>query len=375
MSHAQSPLLLRRRSDRGGPPAPPRDGGRRPAVPARQALDRVVAAGAPGAVALAGGRTAAAGVADVRTGRPLRAGDRVRIGSVTKSFTAVVALQLVGEGRLGLDDTVGRRLPGVLPYGDRVTLRQLLDHTSGAARRRRHPADGAVPRRPAARLWTPAETIALVRDQPPRFPAGTGWAYSNTDYVLAGLMIERATGRTPRARARTADRAPAAAARHELPRPARPRSDRAATRSTLGPAARSSAPLRDITDYSPSFAWAAGNGVSTVRDVARFYRALLRGRLLAPRAAPPGAVRRWRPAGRAAATGSASMLRDTPYGTLVGHEGDIPGFSIKALSSLDGRHQAVVAINMKFAPAGRRRRVRRRRGRRRSLKLSPPSSA
>jgi D-alanyl-D-alanine carboxypeptidase len=92
----------------------------RPAA-VQDALERAVAAGAPGAVALAGDRTFAAGVADAASGRPLRAGDRVRIGSVTKSFVAVVALQLVGEGRLRLDDTLGRRLPGVLSYGDDIT--------------------------------------------------------------------------------------------------------------------------------------------------------------------------------------------------------------------------------------------------------------
>ncbi|HYH89112.1 MAG TPA: serine hydrolase domain-containing protein [Solirubrobacteraceae bacterium] len=256
-------------------------GAARPSPELGHALDRVVAAGAPGVVALAGGRSSAAGVADERTGRPLRAGDTVRIGSVTKSFTAVVALQLVGEGRLGLDDTVERGLPGVLPYGDRITLRHLLDHTSGV------PDDVATPlmelyRGDPLRLWTPAETIALIRDQPPRFPAGTGWAYSNTDYVLAGLMIERATGHT---------------LAHELERrivrPLRLRDTSFPVRSSalgargysleLGPDGPIAGTRRDMTDYSPSFAWAGGNGVSTVRDVARFYRALLRGRLLAPR--------------------------------------------------------------------------------------------
>ena len=151
--------------------APAAAGADRPSPALDQALDRVVAAGAPGVVALAGDRTTAAGVADLRSGRPLRAGDAVRIGSVTKSFTAVVALQLVAEGRLGLDDTVERRLPGVLPYGDRVTLRRLLDHTSGV------PDDVATPlmelyRGDPFRLWTPAETIGLIRDHAAGGPAG-----------------------------------------------------------------------------------------------------------------------------------------------------------------------------------------------------------
>jgi D-alanyl-D-alanine carboxypeptidase len=314
------------------------------------ALDRVVAAGAPGAVALAGGRTCTAGVADLPSHRPLRPGDRIRIGSVTKSFTAVVALQLVQEGRLSLDDTVGQHLPGVLAYGDRITVRQLLTHTSGVP-------DDITPallelfHGDPFRLWTPTETVGLVREQPPRFPAGSAWAYSNTDYVLLGLTIERVTGTT---------------LEHELERrilrPLRLRDTSFPVRSSelgrhssrgysleLGPDGPIEGTLRDMTAYSPSFAWAAGNGVSTVREVARFYRALLRGRLLSPhmlREALTG-VETGRPGRR---SGLGVELRDTPHGTLIGHEGDIPGFSIKALSSRDARHQAVVAVNMKFGP-------------------------
>ena len=141
-----------------------------PATPAvQQALDRVVAAGAPGAIALAGGRVRVSGVADLRSRRPLHAHDRIRIGSVTKTFVAVVALQLVGEGRLRLDDTVGERLPGVLPYADGVTLRQLLDHTSGV------PDDVPAVLRQVfdgdpLRVWTPGELVGLAGDDGLRFP-------------------------------------------------------------------------------------------------------------------------------------------------------------------------------------------------------------
>ena len=325
------------------------------------ALHHVVDAGAPGAVALAGGDTAAAGVADVRTGRPLRATDRVRIGSVTKSFTAVVALQLVGEGGLRLDDTVGRRLPGASPPP--TASRSASCSTTPRASPTTSPRPLAEvflgdPRR----IWAPAETLALVRDEPLRFPPGTGWAYSNTDYVLAGLMIERATGRT---------------LGHEIERrivrPLRLRDTSFPVRtSSLGHArgawllarSRPERPdpgtFRDITDYSPSFAWAAGNGVSTVRDVARFYRALLRGRLLPPRLLKQAlsGVETGRPGRR---FGLGLELRDTPYGTLVGHEGDVPGFSIKALLEPGRAAPGGRRGEHEVRPAGRRRRVRRRR--------------
>ena len=323
---------------------------RPPSSPVRPALERVVAAGAPGAVALAGGRTTAAGVADLRSGRPMRAGDRLRIGSVTKTFTAVVALQLVGEGRLSLDDTVGRRLPGLLPYGDGVTLRQLLDHTSGVPDDLLTPMTGVYHGDPL-RVWTPGEIVGLIRDLPPRFPAGTGWAYGSTDYLIAGLMIEQATGhRLERELERRIVR-PLGLRDTSFPVRSPRLGDHAARGYSLdiGPDGPIEGTLRDLTGYSPSFAWGSGNGVSTVRDVARFYRALLRGRLLAPellREALSG-VETGRPGRR---YGIGLDLRASPYGTLVGHEGDVPGFSIKAMSSRDGRRQAVVAVNMKFAP-------------------------
>ena len=317
----------------------------------RDALDRVVAAGAPGAVAIAGGRPLAAGVADVGSGRPLRAADRLRIGSVTKSFVAAVALQLVGEGRLALGDTLGRRLPGVLPYGEDITLRQLLNHTSGV------PDDVVTPLMDVfggapLRIWSPEQLVEHVRGDPPRFAPGTGWAYSNTDYVLVGMMIEEVTGHS--LERELDDRIVRPLGLRHTSFPVRAASlGRGASHGyslDLGPGGHPvEGTLRDVSTYSPSFAWASGNGVSTIGDVARFYRALLDGELLAPallrEALRPVATGR---PGRSYGLGL--NMRDSPYGTLVGHDGDVPGFSIVALASRDGRRQAVVAVNMKFAP-------------------------
>lgn len=314
------------------------------------ALDQLVAAGAPGGIALADGRANAAGVADLATGRRLRPHDRIRVGSMTKPIVAVVALQLVGKGRLHLDDTVGERLPGVLPQADRVTLRQLLDHTSGI------PDDLATPMSgvfggDAARVWSPSEVIGLVRDKPLRFRPGTAWAYSNTGYTLVGMMIERATGRTLE---RELDR--------RIVRPLHLRDTsfpvrevgiggRAASGYSLvpGPDGPVPGPLRDVSRYSPSFAWASGNAISTVRDVARFWRGLLRGRLLRPRELR--AALETVPTGRSGwRQGLGLRVYDTPHGTLVGAEGDILGFSVRAMASPRGDRQAVVATNVKFGP-------------------------
>jgi D-alanyl-D-alanine carboxypeptidase len=164
-------------------------------------LDQLVAAGAPGAAAWIhdehGSVQAASGVADLRARRPMRPGLHFRAGSLTKSLVATVVLQLVAEGRLSLSDTLERWLPAILPYGDRVTIHQLLGHTSGvpdywaAVERALYGS-----RQGRLRAWTPQALAGLVADQPPGSPPGTAWSYSNTGYVLLGLIVEAATGNT-----------------------------------------------------------------------------------------------------------------------------------------------------------------------------------
>jgi D-alanyl-D-alanine carboxypeptidase len=164
-------------------------------------LDQLVAAGAPGAAGWVqddnGAQPAASGVADLRTGGPMRPELHFRAGSLTKSLVATVVLQLVAEGRLSLQDSLDRRLPGILPYGEQVTLRQLLNHTSGVPHNWAT-VEQTLYRSPGGRSrdWTPRELVALVADQPPDFPPGTAWSYSNTGYHLLGLVVEAAGGST-----------------------------------------------------------------------------------------------------------------------------------------------------------------------------------
>jgi D-alanyl-D-alanine carboxypeptidase len=115
-----------------------------------------------------------------------------RIASITKVFVAVVTLQLVEEGRLGLDDPASRYVADAAPWP--VTIRQLLNHTSGVPDFSM--ADGFGKQLDASRdrRWTAAEVVALVAHKEPAFPAGTDYAYSNTDYVLLGEVIETVTG-------------------------------------------------------------------------------------------------------------------------------------------------------------------------------------
>ena len=164
-------------------------------------LDTLVAAWGPGAIGAVedDGRTirGVSGVGNLRTGQPPRPVQTFRVASQTKVFVATAVLQLVAEGRVGLDDPVGRYLPRrLLPDGGhRITVRQLLNHTSGLYdpqvevyrtlqelydRRFEH--------------WTPREVMALANDNGLLFEPGTAWSYSNTNYVVAGLLLERVTG-------------------------------------------------------------------------------------------------------------------------------------------------------------------------------------
>ncbi|MEU8774301.1 serine hydrolase domain-containing protein [Streptomyces sp. NPDC048606] len=264
---------------------------------ARLVLDRAVAGGGvPGIlteIADEGGTwVATAGVADTTTGRERLPHDRFRIGSTTKTFTATVVLQLVAEGRLDLDDPVEALLPDLVRGADRdargITVRQLLNHTSGLFDYVHDPVIvGRSMGEPFLRhrfdVYRPEELVGLALAHPPHFAPGERFGYSNTNYFLAGMIIERVTG------------APLADAFAE--RIARPLGltatylPRAGESVIEGPHGRHysklmlpepDATVHDVTELDPSWGWAAGGAVSTTGDLLRFFTALLAGRLLPP---------------------------------------------------------------------------------------------
>ena len=151
--------------------------------------------GPGGVVLLARGDTVlfrgARGEADVATHAPLLPGSVFRIGSVGKQFTAAALLTLVEAGRVRLDDSLSRFIRDY-PGGDRITLRQLLNHTSGVRNYAGLPryADSTI-----LQDFTTAQIIGLFRNEPPDFPPGTNWAYSNSGYALIGAVIEAVTGK------------------------------------------------------------------------------------------------------------------------------------------------------------------------------------
>jgi len=175
------------------------------ADPLQQQVDAIQAAGAVGVLASVTTprrtHSAAAGVADTTTSAPVPLDAEFRIGSATKPFVATVVLQLVGEHRLSLSDTVAHWLPGVVDGngndGARITVRELLQHSSGIYDYLRDaPVVAGVAGFEANRMrtYTPQELVALAMQHPAYFAPGTGVAYSNTNYVLLGMIIDRVTG-------------------------------------------------------------------------------------------------------------------------------------------------------------------------------------
>jgi D-alanyl-D-alanine carboxypeptidase len=326
-------------------------------------LDQLVAGGAPGAAAWIhddhGSVQAASGVADLQARRPMRPGLHFRAGSLTKSLVATVVLQLVAEGQLSLSDTLERWLPAILPYGDRVTIHQLLNHTSGV------PHDWATVERTLygsmqGRLheWTPQALVGLVTEQPLAFPPGTSWSYSNTGYVLLGLIVEAATGNTLADELGRCIFGPLELRDTLLPgnSPDIPSPASRGYSLPLSPQGEViTGPLLDFTAQNPSWAWAAGGLLSTLEDLSHFFRALLDGRLLPPRllaemlstvAVPPGSV----PLPLYDRYGLGLLEVETPAGRLIGNAGGIPGFLSIVLSTRDGRRQLGVMINVLPAP-------------------------
>ncbi|AZM80278.1 class A beta-lactamase-related serine hydrolase [Streptomyces sp. KPB2] len=323
----------------------------------RRALKAAVADGVPGVTATArdGHRTwsRTEGVGDLGTGEPRSERDRYRVGSITKTFVATVVLQLEAEGRLSLDDTVDEWLPGVVEgngnHGDRITLRQLLNHTSGIYN---YTADEEFARTHFARdgflehrydTVTPRQLVAIATAHEPDFAPGTDWRYSNTNYILAGMVIEEATGRpyAEEVRRRIIDPLKLRATsvpgtRVSLPRPS--------SRAYSKLAESATGPTYDVTRLNPSMAGSAGEMISDSADLNRFYTALLRGRLLP--AKQLAEMTTTVPAMPGASYGLGLIKRELDCGVTVwGHGGGIHGSSSEAVTTRDGRHALAFNFN------------------------------
>ena len=314
------------------------------------ALDVAVAVGSPGAhagvVDEAGQWHGHSGVGDLRDRSAPRPRGQVRAGSVTKTVVATAVLQLVGEGRVRLADRVQDRLPGLLPYAEPITVRQLLQHTSGIPHTERW---RSLPEVDTTR-WhhqSPDETIRQgTGGKPLSFPPGQGVEYSNTNYAVLGKLVEKVTGRPLNAelQRRVLDRA----GMRDSYLPYRyPHVDQPAARGYERLHGPDAAPT-DVTDYEMSRFWGSGNLVSTVDDLNRFFRALLTGRLVP--AAQLAEMRATVPSPVAGLEFGLGLMRiPLPPGCAApdiwGFNGSVPGYHTWTMHSPDAGRQVSVTVN------------------------------
>ncbi|WP_172386934.1 serine hydrolase [Streptomyces sp. MNP-20] len=260
----------------------------RPAGPLQQVVNAIHDTGTVGVLAQVRSpgvrHPARAGTAELGTGQPVPWDGRFRIGSATKTFTATVMLQLVGEGQLSLDDSVERWLPGAVEGnghdGRLITVRRLLQHTSGIP-----DVLGDIPalnsaagyRAERLRTYTPQELVALAMRHPAPNKLGV-WSYSNTNYILAGMIIKKVTGHS------WADEVNARIiGRLGLTKTSTPGTSASIPGAHAhGYRAFGTGTVLDVTEFNPSAVDASGSIISSADDLSRFYTALLDGRLLEP---------------------------------------------------------------------------------------------
>lgn len=299
--------------------------------------------------------TYSGGVRDVRTGAAPRAGDAVRIFSNTKAFVATVVLQLVAEHRVALDAPIERYLPGLVRGngndGRRITVRQLLQHTSGLP-----DFDSSVftpGRYYTDRLshHTPTELVRAGTSKP---SLGAGFHYSTTNYVLAGMIVERITGRPYGSEIRDRIIRPLGLRGTRIPadepglgRPHLRGYAHLDANDQIGDAGR----LVDVTPLNPSLVWAGGAMISTVADLNTFFTALLGGRLLPP--AQLKAMTTTVPANFVPGAGYGLGLLRVPLscgGVYWGHGGDGLGYQSRGGVTADGRAVSLVHTSSPSTP-------------------------
>ncbi|MET9259904.1 serine hydrolase domain-containing protein [Amycolatopsis sp. NPDC004079] len=317
------------------------------ADPIRTVARETVAAGATGvqirAVRDGHSRTVTAGVSELDTRKPVSPTGRFRIGSTTKSFVATVVLQLVAERRLGLDAPVERYLPGLLPRGSEITVRMLLQHTSGLYNYLRTISlEDADLEKIRYQHHSPESLVAIAAARPLDFPPGSRFSYSNTNYVVLGMLIERTTGH-----------AWGDEAAKRILRPL-------GMRETVIPGDRTRIPGRhahgyqemngklvDVTELNPSVAGASGEMISTTADLDKFTHALAAGRLV-----PPALLAQMTtPRSATEEYGLGVQTRTTPCGIPVfGHTGGIPGYGTIAFTSADGKRRVEASLTLGRGP-------------------------
>jgi D-alanyl-D-alanine carboxypeptidase len=292
----------------------------------------------PGAtlgVALANGESfgLAVGYSDRDAKIPMKATDRMLAGSVGKTFAAATALQLVKEGKIGLDDKVSKYL-GKEPWFDRlpnandITVRQLMNHTSGLVRYEFKDEFTKYLTEHPMKVWTPEERLAYLLDEKPPFAAGKGWDYSDTNYIVLGMIIERVTGREFYAEA---DRRVIRKLKLKDTIPQAGPVMKGVIQGYAGPDNPFGGKDAMIDNgkfvINPQLEWTGGGYESTALDLARWAKLMYEGKAYDSSLLPQVLDGVSAPMlGRETKYGLGVIIRKTQAGTSYGHSGFFPGY-------------------------------------------------
>jgi D-alanyl-D-alanine carboxypeptidase len=294
-------------------------------------IDAAIENGDPGAVIWVdtpdGVFEGVGGFADRDADVALQTDDAFRVGSVQKMFTSVVVLQLMEEGVLNLDDTLAEWLPEVAPMihnSEVITIRHMLNLSSGIPDYFEVVGEEYITSvEMQQRAWEPLEVVSLIVTQEADFAPGEGWAYSNTNFILLGLVIEEATGQSmvENVHARIID--PLALTHTYMQGSEAPTAD----------IVRGYDSYMGTNDYDASSTWTAGSLVSNAPEMVIFLRALISGSLFAESSTLEIMLTPTEASANAFDEGFGYGLGlfnfNTPFGPIYGHSGDIFGFHSK----------------------------------------------
>ncbi|MBN1285553.1 MAG: beta-lactamase family protein, partial [Anaerolineae bacterium] len=314
-------------------------------------LDQYVAPGDPAVVLLVSttGDTwvGAAGLTDLDNETPVQPGDLFRIGSITKTFVATLTVQLAEEGKLALDDVIGERLPAdiasSIAYSDEITIRQLLNMTSGVFSYTESDAFNDAVDADLSHPWTAEEVITYVYDEEPLFAPGAGWYYSNSNYILLELIINEATGMTlaDAMKQYIFDPLGMGASYIEMP-------DHFAEGMVRGYTGEGG-DFEDITEENDGVGLGDGGIVTTAADLAKFPPALFEGKLVSESTLAEMLQFEKDEDGAGYGLGVSELITDSGV-RLLGHDGSTSGFIAEMWYSPD-YETTIVALTNNFDSA------------------------
>jgi D-alanyl-D-alanine carboxypeptidase len=294
------------------------------------------------------------GLADIENKIALKPADRMLAGSIGKTYVSAVMLQLVQEGKIILDSKIERWLGGDvwfkrLPNATDITLRMLMNHSSGIPEHVLNKEFIAEMRKDPDRVWKPEELLTYILDAKPLFPAGKGWSYADTNYILVGMIFERVTRKTVYGEVERRILRP-----FKLDRTTP--SDRRTLPEVITGYSMPNSPFgfegRVIVDgkfvINPQMEWTGGGFASTAEDLARWAKLLYEGKVLKSdtlvQMLEGVAANEGRGSGAGNKYGLAVQIRPSEFGVSYGHGGWFPGY----ISEMEYFPQHRVAVAVQF---------------------------